>query len=108
MIRLAVHAHPGSRRRAVVLRGDEFEVYVAARAVDGAANDEIRRALAGALDVPVRDVTLVRGAHARHKVVAIAGDEDQLTRRLDALRAREANPMSQPSSRESRRPDGRT
>ncbi len=87
MMRLSVHAHPGSRRRAVAVRDDQVEVYVAARAVDGAANDDIRRALADALGVALRDVSIVRGARARHKVLTVAGDEDELARRLDSLRA---------------------
>jgi uncharacterized protein YggU (UPF0235/DUF167 family) len=46
---------------------------VAARPVDGAANDALRRLLAEALDVPVARITLVRGARSRTKVVAIDG-----------------------------------
>jgi hypothetical protein len=46
---------------------------VAARPVDGAANDALRRLLAEALDVPVARITLLRGARSRTKVVAIDG-----------------------------------
>jgi hypothetical protein len=46
---------------------------VAARPVDGAANEALRRLLAEALDVPVARITLVRGARSRTKVVAIDG-----------------------------------
>ncbi len=97
-MRVTVHAHPGSRRRAVTVRDGVLEVYVAARAVDGAANDEVCRALADALHVPRRDVTVVRGARARHKLVAVAGDESQLATRLDALRAGATPPTDRDDS----------
>ncbi|MGC8509558.1 MAG: DUF167 domain-containing protein [Acidimicrobiales bacterium] len=97
-MRIPVHAHPGSRRRAITVRDGQLEAYVVARAVDGAANDDVRRVLADALGVSLRDVSIVRGARARHKVLAVAGDEDELARRLDALRSR-ASPPELPTTR---------
>ena len=96
-MRVTVHAHPGSRRRAITVRDGQLEVYVAARAVDGAANEDVRRTLADALGVALSDVSVVRGARARHKTVAVAGDENELAVRLDALRARATPPEPPPT-----------
>ena len=41
------------------------------RAVDGAANDGVVRALAAHFGVPPRDVTILRGHGSRHKRVEV-------------------------------------
>lgn len=58
---------------------------VTAPAVDGKANEAVRRALADALDVHHRDITVVTGARSRDKVVAVnepPADLDLTLRRL--------------------------
>jgi len=69
--RLAVAAgsHPGATsfeadRRALV-------VAVAAPAVDGKANEAVRRAVAEAFGVRARDVTVVSGERSRDKVLEV-------------------------------------
>jgi uncharacterized protein YggU (UPF0235/DUF167 family) len=57
-------------------------VAVAAPAVDGKANEAVRRAVAAAFAVRTRDVTLVTGEHSRDKVLEIDGADDA---RLAAL-----------------------
>ncbi|MGB7412341.1 MAG: DUF167 family protein [Sphingopyxis granuli] len=49
-----------------------MQLRVTAPPADGAANDAVLRLLAAALDRPRRDLTLVRGAGARIKLIAIA------------------------------------
>ncbi len=48
-------------------------IRLAAAPVDGAANDALIAFLSGILKVPARHISVVSGAHSRHKIVAIAG-----------------------------------
>lgn len=78
-VRLTVHAKPNSRAESVTVVGQDdgaviVEVRVRAKAVDGAANDAIVAALAAALGVRRREVTIVRGATSRVKHVRVAAD----------------------------------
>jgi uncharacterized protein len=86
VIRFAVRAKPGARRGAVGGRwpaGDALVVAVPAPAVDGKANEAVRRAIAEAFGVRARDVTIVTGARGRDKVVEVAGgDPDRLAELL--------------------------
>lgn len=50
-----------------------LRVRVAAPAVDGRANEALRRLLAGRLGVPPSAVTVERGTRSREKVVAVRG-----------------------------------
>lgn len=80
---------PGaSRTRVGGSHGGRLVVAVSARAVDGAATDAALAAVADAFGVRRRDVTLVRGATSRDKVVEIisgGADETDLASRLEAL-----------------------
>jgi uncharacterized protein len=82
--RLHVRVAPGGSRDAVVGRhGDAWKVRVTAAPEAGRANDAVVRLLAGALDVPRRDVEIVSGHASRDKTVALAGlDTDEIERRL--------------------------
>jgi uncharacterized protein (TIGR00251 family) len=53
--------------------GAALKVKVHAPAIDGRANDALLDFLAEKLGVARRDVTLIRGDRARHKVVRVAG-----------------------------------
>src|SRR4051812_46271702 len=69
---LTVRVQPGARRSAVVgPLGEALKVKVAAPAVDNKANAELVRFLASQLGVTSRAVTIVRGATARTKQVAV-------------------------------------
>ncbi|MGY4643293.1 DUF167 domain-containing protein [Cellulomonas sp. URHB0016] len=87
-MRVALRVRPGASRTSVGgLHGDRLVVAVTARAVDGAATDAALRALADALGVRHRHVTLVSGATSRDKVVEVAeGAVADLPARLDRLR----------------------
>ena len=62
-------------------------VRVRERAVDGAANEAVREALAAAFGVPTRHVECLRGRRHRHKHFSIEGDEAVLSDTLHLLRS---------------------
>jgi uncharacterized protein YggU (UPF0235/DUF167 family) len=86
-VRVALHVKPGSSRAEVGgSHGDALVVRVPERAIDGRATEAALRAVAAALGVPRRDVTLVSGATNRAKVVEVAGDTAPLAARVAELR----------------------
>src|SRR6185436_1046101 len=74
-VRLALRVQPGAKRTALVARlaGGEWKVAVAAPPVDGRANDAVVELMSDLLGVKRSQVTLVRGASARSKVVEVEG-----------------------------------
>jgi uncharacterized protein (TIGR00251 family) len=73
-VRIEVHAKPRAKvSRVAGVRDGALVVQLAAPPVDGAANAELVDTIAGALSVPRRDVTIVRGETARAKVVEVRG-----------------------------------
>jgi uncharacterized protein YggU (UPF0235/DUF167 family) len=79
-VRLSIRVRPGAGRTAVGGSHDgALVVRVAAPAVDGRATEAALTAVADALGVRRRAVTLVTGATSRTKVVDIdGGDADRL------------------------------
>lgn len=72
-VTLTIHVQPGSKRTEVAgLHGDALRIRVASPAVEGKANEELRRFLAGAFSVPLRNVALARGETSRRKTLRIA------------------------------------
>ena len=72
-ITLQVHAQPGARKTEVAgVHGDCLKIRLAAPAVEGKANAELRRFLADAFGVPLKNVVLVRGESGRRKTLRIA------------------------------------
>jgi uncharacterized protein len=67
-----------------------LKVAVAAAPVDGAANDALIRLLAKQLGLPKSAVTLIAGASARIKRLALAGDPTRITVALRALEGESA------------------
>ena len=89
-MRVAIRVRPGASRTRVGGRyGERLVVAVTARAVDGAATQAALTAVADALGVRPRHVTLVTGATSRDKVVDVddAVVDDGLRLRLDDLLA---------------------
>jgi uncharacterized protein (TIGR00251 family) len=62
-----------SRERVGPLVGERIKVQITAPPVDGAANEALVALLARALDVPRRQVRIVRGERGRKKTVHVAG-----------------------------------
>jgi len=71
-VQFTVHVKPGSRKGPLVTEdADGLTVYVTERAVDGAANDGVVRALAAHFGVRTREVRILRGHRARLKQVEV-------------------------------------
>ncbi|HET9342448.1 MAG TPA: DUF167 domain-containing protein [Candidatus Eremiobacteraceae bacterium] len=65
---------PGAKAPGVVVAVDGgIVIRVRERAVEGKANDAVRRAIARAVGVPPSAVALVRGATGRRKLFRIEG-----------------------------------
>ena len=62
-----------------------FKVRVRAAPSEGEANQALCRLLAKAMGVPPRDITLIAGATARIKRLAIAGDPPMLIAALEKI-----------------------
>ncbi len=62
---------PGARRDEVKIVDDVVHLRVTAPPADGAANAAVLKLLAAALDRPPRDLTLLRGAAARIKLIGV-------------------------------------
>jgi len=87
-VRVAIRVGPGaSRTRVGGTHGEALVIKVAAPPVEGKATEAALRALAEALGVRRRDVTLISGATRREKVVEVDGDVAQVTANLDRLRS---------------------
>ncbi|HEY3063159.1 MAG TPA: DUF167 domain-containing protein, partial [Chloroflexota bacterium] len=65
-----------------LVKDDVLAVWVPARAIEGQANAAIERAVARALGLRMRQVHLVAGQKARHKIVELDVDS------LDSIRTR--------------------
>jgi len=73
LITLTIHAQRGARKTEVAgVHGDCLKIRLASPAVDGKANAELRRFLADAFGVPLKNVALVRGETGRRKTLRIA------------------------------------
>jgi uncharacterized protein (TIGR00251 family) len=73
--RFEVWAKPRAKKSGIgdVREDGSLEVALAAPPADGAANEELLRVLGEALNVPDRNVVIVRGASSRKKLVAVTG-----------------------------------
>ncbi|MFO0676575.1 MAG: DUF167 domain-containing protein [Polyangiaceae bacterium] len=85
-VRLSVLAKPRAKRSAVLrAEGLTVDVAVAAPPVDGAANEELVRVIAEALEVPKRRVRVVVGASGKRKMLDVDGlPAEIVTERLAA------------------------
>ncbi|MBS1200425.1 MAG: protein Mettu [Proteobacteria bacterium] len=73
-ITLALRVQPRASRDEVAgLHGDRLKVRITAPPVDGAANEHLRRFIAGLFGVAPAQVRLLRGETGRDKLVAVSG-----------------------------------
>jgi hypothetical protein len=88
--RFAIRAKPGAAKQSVGgshpgPHGPALIVAVTAPAVDGKANDALRKALAAALNVRRADIDIVVGDHGRDKIIAVDASSDRLTEIIDQV-----------------------
>jgi uncharacterized protein YggU (UPF0235/DUF167 family) len=82
-LRLSVEAKPGRKIPSISVRDGVVIVAVCERAIDGAANEAVRRAVAAWLEVSIGRVSIVRGAASRHKRLELTNvDPEYLARRI--------------------------
>ncbi len=82
-VRFTVYVQPNASRSEVVgLRGTALKVRLQAPPVDGAANKEVIRLLAKALDIPRSSIRIAAGEAARLKRVEVPLDEEEARARL--------------------------
>jgi len=75
-LEITLRAQPGARSTEVRgIRGEAFKIRIAARAIEGAANEALLQFLAEALQVPRRRCLLVSGKTGRQKRVRIEAPE---------------------------------
>lgn len=87
-VRISVQVRPRSSRSAIAgVREGALDVSLAAPPVDGAANAELVKLLARALDVRQSDIQIALGASGRSKVVAVRGlNETEARMRLSGAK----------------------
>ena len=69
---LEIHCQPGAKRTEVAgVHGEAVRIRVASPPVEGKANEALRRFLAEAFGVPLRNVVFIRGESGRHKTLRI-------------------------------------
>jgi len=74
VVLLHVKVQPRSSKNKICeALGNELKIKITAPPVDSAANEALVKFLAEVLGCPRNSVQLVRGATARHKVIAIQG-----------------------------------
>jgi uncharacterized protein YggU (UPF0235/DUF167 family) len=82
-LRLSVEAKPGKKIPSIGVRDGVVIVAVRERAIDGAANEAVRRAIAAWLGVNIGRVSIVGGANARRKRVELIDvDPEYVARRV--------------------------
>lgn len=82
-VRFSVHVRPRSSRSAILgVREGSLDVALTAPPAEGAANDELKRLLARALEVRRADVNIIVGASSRSKLLEVNGTSSTNARAL--------------------------
>ncbi|HEY7125540.1 MAG TPA: DUF167 domain-containing protein [Ktedonobacterales bacterium] len=85
-LQVPVRVLPRSSRNALTCEADGLRAHLTAPPVDGAANAALIALLAERLHIPKRQVSVVRGATTRQKLLAIEGlSAEEFWRRLSAV-----------------------
>lgn len=81
---LRVYVQPGAKRTAVVgLHNQMVKIAIKEKAVEGAANEALRKFLSETFKISKSSVTLIRGETSRQKVVKVSGESKSLLAQLN-------------------------
>jgi hypothetical protein len=84
-VSLSVQVKPGSAHPGLGgVAGERLRIKVAARAVEGQANEALRELLCEIFHVPKSCIKITRGATARDKTVLVRGEPAALVKLLEA------------------------
>lgn len=83
---ITLHVQPGASKSELAgLHGDALKLRIAARAVEGAANAAVVEFVADWLDLPKRDIRLLRGEKSRRKTLWVPLPPGQVEARAASL-----------------------
>ena len=83
VVTFGVRVQPRAKRDAILgVHDGALKVALTAPPVEGAANEALVSLLAGALGVPRRDVTILRGTASRSKTLRVVGTSSAAVRAL--------------------------
>jgi uncharacterized protein (TIGR00251 family) len=82
--RLNLKVTPNARANEVTgIRDGIIQVKINASPIEGKANSELVKYLAGLLEIPKSNISILRGHTSRNKTIEIAGrDGEEISRRL--------------------------
>lgn len=72
-MRINVRVIPGASKEKIIVEPDRLKVYVCAPAESGRANKAVIDLLADHFDKRKSDITIVKGARSRDKIIDIGG-----------------------------------
>jgi len=82
-VRVSVRVQPRATSNEIAgVHGDALKVRLTAPPVEGAANEALIEFLAGAFEIPARNITIVAGSGSRSKIVELTGISEDRVRRL--------------------------
>lgn len=82
-VRFSVHVRPKSSRSAIIgVREGALDVALQSPPAEGAANEELRKLLARALEVTRRDVNIIVGVASRSKLIEVNSVTPDVAREL--------------------------
>ena len=84
-MRMYIHVIPNASRNEIVGRNEqgEYKVRIQSPPVDGAANKNLLKFIAGTVRVSKSKISIVKGLNSRKKIIEIDGDESKIKHYMD-------------------------
>ncbi|MBI4979513.1 MAG: DUF167 domain-containing protein [Spirochaetes bacterium] len=71
-VSVSIKVVPNAKRVLLKSENNSLKLYINRPPVDGKANEAVIEYFSDALDIPKRDITIIRGATSRQKVLSIS------------------------------------
>ena len=86
-MRMYVQVIPNASRNEIVGRSEngEYKVKIQSPPVDGAANKNLLKFIAGIVRVSKSKVRIVRGLKSRNKIIEIDGEEKEIKQHMESV-----------------------